>query len=322
MKRIKLLITLSIACWASAFAQYETEFTITNIESQQLTSSVQTTLSKLVGEINSAFADKRTPNVNNLNIDERTKTSILNLWENSSFRCDETEIVERALRTGNEFEIRNIPFIFPELDADDQYHEVAVSFSNSGEMTSFHISLDNNIYSQVIKSNATVSDLRRRQMILDYVEQFRTAYNTKDMSFLRQVYSDDALIITGHVITPRRTRDFGTLNSPKIRYTKQSKAQYLTNLAKVFNYNKRIRVTFDEIRVLMHPTKSDWYGVTLHQGWTSDRYHDDGWLFLLWDFSDEAHPTIHVRTVQPDQINGNKISEEDIFGLDDCNIVD
>ena len=322
MKRVKLFTILIVACWTSAFAQFETEFTITNIDNQQLTNSVQSTLNKLVGEINSAFASKRTPNVNNLNIDERTKTSILNLWENSSFRCDETEIVERALRTGNEFEIRNIPFIFPELDADDQYHEVAVSFSNSGQMTSFHISLDNNVYSQVIKSNATVSDLRRRQMILDYVEQFRTAYNTKDMSFLQQVYSDDALIITGHVITPKRTRDFGTLNSPKIQYTKQSKAQYLTNLAKVFNYNKRIRVTFDEIRVLMHPTKSDWYGVTLHQGWTSDRYHDDGWLFLLWDFSVEDAPVIHVRTWQPDQINGKKLPEEEIFSLDDCNVVE
>ena len=74
---------------------------------------------------------------------------------------------------------------------------------------------------------------------------------------------------------------------------------------------------FDEIRVVMHPTKSEWYGVTLHQGWTSDRYHDDGWLFLLWDFSNEDHPTIHVRTWQPDKIEGKKLPDEEIFSLDD-----
>ena len=81
-------------------------------------------------------------------------------------------------------------------------------------------------------------------------------------------------------------------------------------------------MTFDEIRGVMHPTKSEWYGVILHQGWTSDRYHDDGWLFLLWDFSNEDHPTIHVRTWQPDKIEGKKLPDEEIFSLDDFNIVD
>ena len=323
MKKINLIVLLVALCSAMpAFAQYSTDFVITNLDNAQITNSIQNTLKSLVSEINSAFVEKRTPSLSNLNIDERTTTSIMMLWENSPFRCDETEIVERVLENNNEYEVRNIPFIFPDLDPDDQYHEVAVTFSKSGKMTSFYITISQNLYSQVLRSNTSVTDYRRRQMILDYVEQFRTAYNIKDITFLDQVFSDDALIITGRVVTTKHSKDFGTLDSPKIKYTKQSKAQYINKLRGIFRGNKRIRVTFDDVKVLMHPTKNNWYGVTLKQGWTTDRYHDDGWLFLLWDFSDEQHPTIHVRTWQPDEINGQKLPEEEIFSIDDCNIVD
>lgn len=325
MKRRIIAFALYLLCGVyQALAQYNTEFTITDLNDDALTASVQKTLSGLVNELNAAFAEKRIPQISTMKIDERTQTSIMMLWDNSPFRCDETEIVERAIKSNNEYEIRNIPFIFSELDPDDQYHEVAISFSKSGQLTSFYLTIDQNLYSQVIRSNTTVSDFRRRQMILDYVEQFRTAYNTKDISFLNQVFSDDALIITGRVVTPKVTKDMGRnlMSSPRIEYSRQNKQQYITKLSGIFKRNQRIRVTFDEINVLMHPTKSDWYGVTLHQGWTSDSYHDDGWLFLLWDFSDESHPTIHVRTWQPDQINGQKLPEEEIFSLEDCNIVD
>lgn len=323
MKRIIITLSLYLLCGVyQAFAQYNTEFTVTDLNDEGLTVSVQKTLCELVNELNTAFAEKRTPQISKMNIDDRTQTSILMLWDNSPFRCDETEIVERAIKSNNEFEIRNIPFIFSELVPDDQYHEVAISFSKSGQLTSFYLTIDQNLYSQVIRSNTTVSDFRRRQMILDYVEQFRTAYNTKDISFLNQVFSDDALIITGRVVTPKTTKDLNQWNSPKIEYSRQNKEQYISKLSGVFKRNQRIRVTFDEIKVLMHPTKSDWYGVTLHQGWTSDSYHDDGWLFLLWDFSDDSHPTIHVRTWQPDKIGDKKLPEEEIFSLDDCNIVD
>ena len=50
---------------------------------------------------------------------------------------------------------------------------------------------------------------------------------------------------------------------------------------------------------MRHPTKDGIYGVTLRQGYKSDSYADDGWLFLLWDFRDKSMPRIHVRTWQP-----------------------
>ena len=76
---------------------------------------------------------------------------------------------------------------------------------------------------------------------------------------------------------------------------------------------------------MRHPVNPDFYGVTLHQGYTSDRYHDDGYVFLLWDFTNEAAPQIHVRTWQPDAYNADgkgtkRIPKEDIFSLSDFDI--
>ena len=167
------------------------------------------------------------------------------------------------------------------------------------------------------KDNKEVTDLRRRQLILDYVEQFRTSYNTKDIQFLEQVFSDDALIITGKVISQKKDN----MKLPdKIIYKKQTKQEYLTNLRRVFANNSYIKVTFDDIKVKRHSTNPNFYGVTLHQGYTSSNYHDDGYLFLLWDFTDEDHPQIHVRTWQPDQINGGRIPDDEIFSLNDFDI--
>ena len=103
-------------------------------------------------------------------------------------------------------------------------------------------------------------------------------------------------------------------------YNKQNKQQYLNNLRKVFKTAKYIHVSFDDIEVMRHPTNPNFYGVTLHQGWTSNTYHDEGYIFLLWDFRNEDAPEIHVRTWQPDRIGGKELARDEIFTLSDFDI--
>ena len=56
---------------------------------------------------------------------------------------------------------------------------------------------------------------------------------------------------------------------------------------------------FTNFRILRHPTRDGIYGVSMRQRYRSDRYADDGWLFLLWAFRNPSMPLIHVRTWQP-----------------------
>jgi len=59
---------------------------------------------------------------------------------------------------------------------------------------------------------------------------------------------------------------------------------------------------FVSIEVMRHPVNPNFYGVTLLQGWTSGKYHDDGYLFLLWDFTDENVPQIRPYLANPTRL--------------------
>lgn len=317
-KRNKLLIVF-LASVSSLFADVHVSIS-DGIDNPSVKSRMEQTMSAFLTEANKAQEAKRNIDFSLLGINAGVQGSISMLWENSPFECTDEEIVEHCIETGSGYQVRNIPLMMRPEDStfnEDEYQEAVFSFDRSGSLESFYLTLSMNLYMNVIKGNKEVTDLRRRQLILDYVEHFRTAYNQKDAPFLEQVFSDDALIITGKVI--KQSRD-GIPLPDKISYKKQTKQEYLTNLKRVFAVTKYIKVTFDEIEVMRHPVNKDFYGVTLHQGYTSDRYHDDGYIFLLWDFRNEDAPQIHVRTWQPDRINGGKIPKDEIFSLSDFDI--
>ena len=312
-----LLILVSIG------ARGQVSFTISDgIDNSTVKSKIESEVSRMLTEINAAQEAGRSLNFSAMgNIATRVQQSMAMLWENSPFVCTDEEISEHCLTTGTGYQVRNIPLMMKPTGerefGEDEYQEAVISFDKQGNIESFYLSISMNLYMNVIKSNLELTDLRRRQLILDYVEQFRTAYNQKDINFLNQVFSEDALIITGKVITTKHREGF---TSQKIQYNKQSKEQYIRNLRGVFQRNSYIKVTFDEIEVLRHSVNPNIYGVTLLQGWTSGQYHDDGYLFLLWDFTNEDAPQIHVRTWQPDKIGGKPLPKDEVFTLDDFDI--
>ena len=162
-------------------------------------------------------------------------------------------------------------------------------------------------------------------MIINFVENFRTAYNRKDIKMLNSVFSDKALIITGKVITEKPNSDVErmTLANNKVVYINQTKQEYLRKLAGVFKITKYINVKFDDIEVVQHPKFDDVYGVTLKQYWHTDRYSDEGYLFLLVDFRDTDNPQIQVRTWQPYKDKHGQVitQKKDVFHLGSFRIV-
>jgi len=319
----KLLLFVMVALFAIQSQADNVKFTVSDgIDNAGIKSKIESSVSRMLTEINNAQDAGRSLNFSAMgNIGSRVQQSMAMLWENCPFECTDAEIIEHCITTGTGYQVRNIPLMMKPTGerefGEDEYQEAVISFDKHGNVESFYLSISMNLYMNVIKSNLELTDLRRRQLILDYVEQFRTAYNQKDIKFLNQVFSDDALIITGKVITTKHAEGF---TSQKIQYNKQSKEQYIKNLSGVFKRNSYIKVTFDDIEVMRHPVNPNFYGVTLLQGWTSGRYHDDGYLFLLWDFTNENAPQIHVRTWQPDKIGGKPLPKDEVFSLSDFDI--
>ena len=312
---LTLFITLSLDAQRVSFVVSD------GIDNGPAKTAIQTGLSTLLTRMGEAAAQGSAIDYSSIKISDDAKTSINMLWSNVPFCCCEEEVVEIVISSPDGgYQVRNIPLElqFEDGSQEDSYQEAVVDFAPDGSITSFYFALSANLYRQVIGKGSEVGDLRRRQMILDYVEHFRTAYNQKDIDFLDQVFSDDALIITGKVVKTVKN-DMNTFASDKIVYNTYNKQQYITRLKNVvFPNAKYIKVTFSEIKVKRHPAKKDYYGVLLRQGYDSGHYQDDGYLFLLWDFRDESHPQIHVRTWQPyyiDEANSVVIDESEIFDV-------
>ncbi len=171
---------------------------------------------------------------------------------------------------------------------------------------------------KVINGRLEENDSVSRHKILSYCEHLRTSYTTRDIDFIRQVFSDNALIIVGHVVRTGGDDAAAKSSNQKVSYSLRTKKSYIERLERIFNSKDSIDVRFSDFKIMRHPTVAGIYGVTLRQEYSTGSYSDDGYLFLLWDFRNKSMPLIHVRTWQP-RLSSENI-EEEIIGISDFNL--
>ena len=297
MKKILTTILLAAIYITQSMAYNQVRLVINDgTSNKQLKEQIERAVSVIMTEVNRSQEN----NLAKLALPEdyitREARQDLNmLWENEHFRCVEEELVERLLTTRDGYQVRSIPLVVNAVADGEKlgYQEAVINFDAKGVITSFYYTINPELYSklrmtQMSDKRYEVTDIKDRMMILDYVEHFRTAYNQKDLKFLRQVFSDDALIITGKVIKVRKSEM--TPSGNKVVYTTQTKQQYLDNLSRAFKANSYIKVQFDDVVIVEHPTIRGIYGVTVHQKWNTARYSDEGYVFMVWDFRNPDAP--------------------------------
>lgn len=325
MKRTTVIITL--LCLVMGAWSQEVKLSISSgIADGTVKYRMEKAISELLTEVNRACAQGRQLHLNDIDMTPSGKQSLEALWRNLPFACDDSEIVERCITSTEGYTIRDI-FIQVNPLADDYDEErersLTIRLTREGQIASAVIAASDMVYDKIVRSGVDVLDFERRQTILNFVENYRSHYDEKDLNSLRQVFSDDALIITGTVVMKRSQGD-GPQLKPEVVYKEQNKQQYLNGLQQIFRKYKYIKVTFSDINVARHPTKPDYYGVTLHQRWQSgnrsvtDGYSDDGWVFLLWEFKEGRDPVIYRRTWQQDNIL--KLTNGDVININDFNI--
>ncbi len=324
MKRF--LLTLFLLGGVIASQAQPVTFTVSDgLSNQSLREKIEKNLSTLLTSFNDSYHDEADLDLSWVSIAPDAKDALDMLWANMPFHCEEEEIVERILTTYSGYQVRNVPIELKADGGNNDYQELVIDMEKDGTVSRVNLALQSHLYRKVISDGSEVTDLRCRQMILDYVEQFRTAYNRKDIDFLDNVFSDDALIITGKVVR-RKPGDRAAVlkETPDIVYTQQRKHEYIEKLrTKVFPAAKYIQVTFTDIKVSKHPSVDGYYGVMLRQGYKSSNYSDDGYLFMIWDFRDESHPQIHVRTWQPYWLDDGKtqrLGEDKVFNINSFTI--
>jgi len=235
-RQFATVLLISLLC-IQAFAQQTTEFRFVETAPDYLLKTMQTNAQAVFAEIKSAYAKNKSElSLSLSNVTDEASKRIQTLWATSHFYCTETSIYARVLKSSNGYQVRNIPVFFAKGDKpEDQYRDIVLEFTAGGIISDMYIAIAQIDYATIMAAAKEVADMRHRQMVVDVVENFRTAYNRKDMPFLNDIYSDDALIITGKVLKSQKRGDVPTaLDQKKIAYSVQNKKQYLANLQKVF----------------------------------------------------------------------------------------
>ena len=303
MKKIILIIIIFSS--NILFAQeYFTTVEITNEKKNPL----RTVISKNIEDLLNILTDSYSKNIIVLDIPVTIATKNGNqalniIWKNRKFKTNETELyVDLLNRNKNtNYEIRNIPLIQIDDEGNPVYQEAVFTITNDGKIDDLIFGVAEHQYKEIMKRGLSAIEETRRLVILSFVENFRTAYDRKDIKYIESVFGDKALIIVGKVIkeeNPRIGLD-ENVEVEKVKFIRLSKQEYIKNLTSTFKSNSYIKVKYDSIEVTQSGMNNAFYAVNLVQDWKTTRYSDKGYLFLLIDFTIEDKPIIHVRAWEP-----------------------
>lgn len=330
-KLFKLIAVVVIGFLATnqILAQHKTTFEFTSTAPDQLLRTMEKNTNALFAAIHQAESQNKSElslSENNMTI--KAINSVKNMWGVSHFYCTKPYVITRVISCDKGYQIRNVPIYCTVIDKNhevaDEYRNqhVVIVYDNTGKICDFYSIVSDYDYTDIVANSNEVADDRHIKMIKNFVENFKDAYNNKDIDVIGNMYSEHALIITGKVVYEKNKDDISRslTKNPKIEYSIKNKQEYLTRLKKAFADNPYINVKFTNIKIIKSEVDPNIYGVTLHQYWRSSGYNDDGRLLLIIDFKDEDHAQIWVRTWEPlkDDMN-NKINEEDYLQIGDFN---
>lgn len=184
--------------------------------------------------------------------------------------------------------------------------DVVFTFNEKGKVESIAFGLGKNTENDILTKKVMWKEETREQL-MEFLESYKTAYCLKRLDYIRDIFSDDAIIIVGNVArqyTAQKGSDGNMSIKGKdiITTNRYTKDKYIQNLARCFRNNEfiNIRFTQSDIQKLEKNAEQEIVCVQLAQDYNSSTYADQGYLFLMIDMTDNDKPFIKVRTWQPE----------------------
>ena len=211
-----------------------------------------------------------------------------------------------AFYTVGEAEVtcRSVPMSFSFRNNGRKFVEdVTFTFNKEGKIDYLAFALDEKSTTDILQ-HAMWSEYARK-ILAEFLENYKTAYALKRLDYIRSIFDDNAVIITGKVVT-RQANAQGEvggeyLNNKYVQYTRQNKEQYMRNLERCFASNEYINIRFANNDIVKAGVGGEVYGIQIKQDYYSTNYGDTGYLFLMVDLNDPKKPIIKVRSWQPER---------------------
>lgn len=245
-------------------------------------------------------------------IADRSYDSVRHLFTDEGY-----SIFDRLIRYGNARLLERGSLLFFSLGDEVYCRSIPMSFSFSSNSRTFAedvvFALDSdhkvtNITFSVGKQSAMEiighSDWSEeaRIILINFLENYKTAYSLKRLDYIKDIFDDAALIIIGRVVGSLDISNEFTRNR-YVSLLKMSKEQYIKRLEISFRSKEFINIQFSDDQVMRMGKNDNLYGIQIRQDYFSSNYSDSGYLFLLVDMTDPDRPVIHIRTWQdrPDE---------------------
>ena len=193
---------------------------------------------------------------------------------------------------------RNLMMSFSFANNNRKFVEnVVFVFDAQQKVSNITFGLDQQSTSDIL-SKKTWDDNSKIQLI-SFLENYKTAYALKRLDYINDIFSDDALIITGRVVKRAVTNEV-MCNNQYVEFTRYNKQDYLKRLSRIFSSNEYINLKFANTDLAKMGKGGELYGIQIRQDYFSTHYGDTGYLFLMVDLNNPDKPIIHVRTWQPE----------------------
>lgn len=205
----------------------------------------------------------------------------------------------RYLRIGQEVQCRSIPVSFSFSKGKLQYENIVFTLldSKGGKIDGVQFALEERSLTNIM--GETDIDEVARLALINFMENYKTAFAFQNWDYVESIFSDDAIIITGRVIKRQETMADGRqqiINEYKL--TQQSKKSYINRLRST--QKEWINIKFGSTLV-ERSHQDDLYGLSMCQDYYSNNYGDHGYLFLMIDNTNPEQPLIRIRAWQPNE---------------------
>ena len=221
------------------------------------------------------------------------------------------------IRIGMDVQCRSIPMNFSFSKGKQQLENVVFTFNSHGKIDGIQFALEERSARNVM-GNTDIDELSRL-ILINFLENYKTAFALKRLDYIKSIFSDNAVIITGRVLrNTERNPEFqnvqmamdNALVYDNVVFTRLSKEQYIKRLKNSFESKEWINIKFGGTTI-DQSEQANLYGIRLVQDYSSNNYGDHGYLFLLVDASDKENPTILIRSWQPETAGAQPFSMDD-----------
>lgn len=208
-------------------------------------------------------------------------------------------------RKNNEVICRSLPMSFSFNNNKRKFVEnVNFTFDNKGKINCVAFGLGEKATADIM--NRENYSENARMVLIQFLENYKTAFALKRLDYLQSIFDYNALIITGTVVkrTDYKNAEDQTrfLDNKIVKYNRFSKNEYMKHLKRCFESNEFVNIRFSNNDVAKAGASyGEVYGIQIKQDYYSTNYGDSGYLFLYVDLNDPNTPIIKVRTWQPER---------------------